>query len=107
ISLVLRYRAKKLFDNARTDEKRLSQQYAHSHNLNKVKFKGRLRIEQRFRENFNLRNRYRIGTSFDLNKSQDKLKKWSLTVDTEFLWSISSKKRPVFDQRFSMSLKKP
>ncbi|HLS31412.1 MAG TPA: DUF2490 domain-containing protein [Flavobacteriaceae bacterium] len=107
VSLVLRYRIKKLFDNKRTDEKRLIQQYAHSYDLNKVKLKGRLRVEQRFRGDFNLRNRYRIGITFDLNKSQDKLKKWSLTTDTEFLWSISSKKHPVFDQRFSLSLEKP
>lgn len=106
VALILRYRAKKLFDSDRTDEKRLIQQYGHSHDLNKVKLKGRLRVEQRFRENFNLRNRYRIGVTFALNENPDKLKKWFLTADTEFLWSISSKKRPVFDQRFSMSLAK-
>lgn len=107
VSLGLTYRLKKLFDSDRTDEKRITQQYGHSHDLNKVKLKGRLRVEQRFRENFTLRNRYRIGITFALNENSDKLKKWTLTADTEFLWSISSKKHPVFDQRFSMSLAKP
>lgn len=107
VSLMFTYRLRKLFDTKRTDEKRIIQQYGHSHGLNKVKLKGRLRVEQRFRENFNLRNRYRIGVSFALNKNQDKLKRWTLSTDTEFLWSISSKKHPIFDQRFSIVLEKP
>lgn len=107
VSLEFRYRLKKIFDSQNTDEKRIIQQYNHSHKSNKFKFKGRLRVEQRFRENFTLRNRYRFGITYVLNKNPDKIKRWSLTADTEFLWSISSRKHPVYDQRVSLALAKP
>lgn len=107
ISLIFRYRIKELFDSQRTDEKRIVQQYNHSHKLKGVKLKGRLRVEQRFREKFALRNRYRLGVSFPLNKTDNSLKEWSLTVDTEVLWSITSYKSPTFDQRFTAVLEKP
>lgn len=107
ISLIFRYRIKELFDDELTDEKRIVQQYNHSHSLSKVKLKGRLRIEQRFREKFNLRNRYRLGVSFPLNKSDNSLKEWMFTLDTEALWSINPNKSPTYDQRFTVSFKKP
>lgn len=107
VSLTFRYRIKELFDSERTDEKRIVQQYNHSHKMGGVKLKGRLRVEQRFREKFTLRNRYRIGISFPLNKTDNSLKEWSLTVDTEVLWSITSYKSPTFDQRFTAVLEKP
>ena len=106
VSLTFRYRIKELFDSSRIDEKRIVQQYNHNHKLNGVVLKGRLRVEQRFREKFTLRNRYRIGVSFPLNKTDDSLKEWSLTVDTEVLWSITSNKSPVFDQRSTVVLQK-
>lgn len=107
VSLEFNYRIKELFDSQNTDEKRIIQQYNHSHKFNRLNLKGRLRLEQRFRENFTLRNRYRFGLSFPLNKNPDKLKIWNFTADTEFLWSISSKKQPSFDQRVSIALTKP
>lgn len=107
VSLEFRYRIKKLFDNQLTDEKRLIQQYNHNHNPNNLTFKGRLRVEQRFRKNFNLRNRYKLGATLALNRNIDNLKKWFLTMDTEFLWNIFPEKRPTFDQRFSLILEKP
>lgn len=107
VSLAFRYRIKELFDDQLTDEKRIVQQYNHSHKLNKVKLKGRLRVEERFRSKFTLRNRYRIGISFPLNKNDNSLKEWQFTADTEFLWSITSHKSPVYDQRASISLEKP
>src|SRR5690554_4412734 len=107
ISLIFRYRIKELFDDELTDEKRIVQQYNHSHSLSKVKLKGRLRIEQRFREKFNLRNRYRLGVSFPLNKNDNPLKEWTFTFDTEVLWSITPHKNPTFDQRTSVVLEKP
>lgn len=107
VSLILRYRIKELFDGDLTDEKRIVQQYNHSHNLGKVKLKGRLRVEQRFREKFNLRNRYRLGVSFPLNINDNPLKEWMFTVDTEALWSITPHKSPTYDQRFTMSFEKP
>lgn len=107
VSLEFRYRIQKLFDNQLTDEKRLIQQYNHNHKPYKLSYKGRLRVEHRFRENFNLRNRYKFGASLPINRSSDELKNWTLTVDTEFLWSIFPKKYPTFDQRFSLILEKP
>lgn len=107
VSLTFRYRIKELFDSQSTDEKRIVQQYNHSHKMGGMKLKGRLRVEQRFREKFALRNRYRLGVSFPLNKTDNSLKEWSLTVDTEVLWSITSYKSPTFDQRFTAVLEKP
>ncbi|HLS31553.1 MAG TPA: DUF2490 domain-containing protein [Flavobacteriaceae bacterium] len=107
VSLEFRYRIKKLFDNQKTDEKRIIQQYNHSHKSNRLNFKGRLRVEQRFRESFTLRNRYRFGVSFPLNRNPNKLKRWKFTADTEFLWSIGPEKNPRFDQRVSVALAKP
>src|SRR5690625_3082710 len=107
VSLTFRYRIRELFDSNRTDERRIVQQYNHSHNLNGVILKGRLRVEQRFREKFTLRNRYRFGVSFPLNKTDDSLKEWLLTIDTEVLWSVTSHKSSTFDQRFTAVLEKP
>lgn len=100
VSLILRYRIKELFDSDLIDEKRIVQQYNHSYSLSKVKLKGRLRMEQRFKEKFNLRNRYKLGVSFPL-------KDWMFTMDTEALWSIAPHKNPTYDQRFTMSFEKP
>lgn len=107
VSLEVRYRIKELFDSQLTDEKRIIQQYSHSHTLNKVKLKGRLRVEQRFRDRFNLRNRYRIGVSFAINKNSNPLKEWIFTSETETLWSITPHKSTTFDQRFTVVLEKP
>lgn len=107
VSLIFRYRIKELFDSKLTDEKRIVQQYSHSYKFNRVKFKGRLRIEQRFREKFSLRNRYMLGVSFPLNKTDNPLKEWSLTIDTEVLWSIKPNETSTFDQRSTIVLQKP
>src|SRR5690554_3981895 len=107
VSLEFRYRFKNLFDSRRTDEKRLIQQYNHKNNYKNLSFKRRLRVEQRFRENFNLRNRYRFGVTRAINNHPDKLKNWLLTADAEILWSVFPKKHPTFDQRFSLILEKP
>jgi|SRR5690554_55047 len=107
VSLEFRYRFKNLFDSRRTDEKRLIQQYNHNHKYRNLSFKGRLRVEQRFRENFNLRNRYRLGVTLDINNNPNTLKNWQLTTDAEVFWSVSHTKRPVIDRRFSLILEKP
>ena len=107
ISLDLRYRIKEFFHSQLTDEKRVTQQYNHSHQLNKLNIQDRFRVEQRFRKNFSLRNRYRLGATFALNSNPDVLKKWFLTTNTEFLWKIFPQRRPRFDQRFSVVLEKP
>lgn len=107
VSLEVRYRIKELFDSQLTDEKRITEEYNHSYTLNKVKLKGRLRVEQRFRKQFNLRNRYKFGAVFAINDNSDPLKKWMFTAETETLWSITPHKSPTFDQRFAVVLAKP
>src|SRR5690554_2658517 len=91
VSLEFRYRFKNLFDSRRTDEKRLIQQYNHKNNYKNLSFKRRLRVEQRFRENFNLRNRYRFGVTRAINNHHNTLKNWQLTTDAEVFWSVSPK----------------
>src|SRR5699024_138584 len=107
VSLEFRYRIRKLFHSYLVDEKRITQQYNHSHKLKNVNLNGRLKIEQRFRRRFSLRNRYRLGISFLLNKNINSLKEWSLIVDTEALWSVVPNERSTIDQRFTITLKKP
>jgi hypothetical protein len=96
---------RELFDEARPEELRTSQQYVYGRTYNALKLAHRLRWDQRFRGDFlTHRWRYRISSSVPLNGSKTDVNEFYLTGSLETLLVVEQGVAPAYDQRFSVGL---
>ncbi len=93
--LGIRYRFIEAFEDSRHDELRITQQFSYKHRGIFLTPAHRLRFEQRFRELTTYRVRYRFGISKPLNKN------FSLSLSTEFLYSMIKDLRPQIGHYFA------
>lgn len=98
LSLGLRYRFREVFDENRYDEFRIIEQFAYKHPETFLNFGHRIRVEQRFREEFILRTRYRLSISRPLGEE------YGVGLSTEFLYSMSEGNKPEAEQRFTATV---
>jgi hypothetical protein len=106
ISLGVRYRFKEIFNNSKTDELRIVEQFGHAVKHQDLKIGHRFRIEQRITELTRNRTRYRFSLEFPLKKMEQPQKTFFLKTSTEALWMIGKKIHTVYEQRLSVSIGK-
>lgn len=105
VSTGVKFKNKQLFEKEFKDELRFIQQFDQTFKKEKFNIKTRFRIEERIRNQFSFRNRYKVGFYFPvLNSKEEKI--WELHTETEALWNIPLKGKTSFDQRFSFGISK-
>ncbi|WP_029037318.1 DUF2490 domain-containing protein [Salinimicrobium xinjiangense] len=99
VALRFRYRINTWFNESRTNEQRIIQEYLLVPGSSFLNLWHRARFEQRFVDDFTIfRGRYRIGITQALSQE------FSIGASTEALYSLSSKLKPQPEQRFMLSL---
>lgn len=106
VSLGVRYRFKELFNDTKTDELRIVEQFSHAIKKENLKIGHRLRIEQRITDITRNRSRYRFSLEFPLNNTEEPRKIFSLKTSAEALWMIGKKIPTTYEQRLSVSVGK-
>jgi hypothetical protein len=103
LGLGIMYR--ELFDEARPEEVRFTEQYVYSRKYNALKIAHRARWDQRLRgDRTTHRWRYRLSSSLPLNGFAADVSEFYLTASLETLFIAENRKRPGYDQRFSLGL---
>ncbi|MEZ2413444.1 DUF2490 domain-containing protein [Muriicola sp. E247] len=101
----LMYRFRKLFDNTRTNELRLTQQLNTTTRPMVVRYGHRWRTEQRFFPDVTVhRFRYRFTLDFPLEGEKVDINEAYLILNTEALLSVASGRGAQYDQRFTAAL---
>lgn len=99
VALRFRYRNNELFNEERSNEYRIIQEFTYSGRDTFFNLWHRLRFEQKFYTGLTVfRGRYRIGISQPLPNE------FSIGASTEALYSVSKKLKPEPEQRFMLSL---
>ncbi|WP_424492469.1 DUF2490 domain-containing protein [Salinimicrobium sp. GXAS 041] len=100
LSLGLRYRFRKIFNDQREDEMRFIEQFSSKDSNNFLGWSHRARFEQRLRSSETIfRLRYEFGLSKQLNSH------FTLQLATEALYAISPQSKPEPEQRLEIGLK--
>jgi hypothetical protein len=103
LGLGIMYR--ELFDEARPEEVRFTEQYVYSRKYNALKIAHRARWDQRLRgDRTTHRWRYRLSSSLPLNGFAADVSEFYLTASLETVFIAERNKRPGYDQRFSLGL---
>ena len=98
ISLGLRYRFREVFDDSRHNEFRIVEQFAYKHPDTYLNFGHRIRVEQRFRDDFIFRGRYRLSIARPLGEE------YGVGLSTETIYSLSEGDKPAAEQRFTFEV---
>ena len=107
IGLGLMYRFSKAFDDNKTNELRLTQQYHFASKPHSIRFSHRFRLEERFfsQDTF-IRVRYRFGLDFPLNGQKLNVKETYSLIQLESLLTSHKSLSPRYDLRVSGGLGK-
>lgn len=100
ISLSVGYKYRDL-NRTSTAENRLTQQIAYTHRNNSVRLLSRLRAEQRFRDTFAHRYRYRFSVDFPLNGEKLDTREFYIVSSNEVLLEASQGENTL-DNRLSL-----
>ncbi|WP_248724862.1 DUF2490 domain-containing protein [Seonamhaeicola sp. ML3] len=104
LSLGFYYRNRDWFESG-SDELRFMQQFAFIKQRLGVRYGHRFRFEQRIFDNFTaFRPRYRFAVDFPLNGEKLDIGETYFIGSTETLLSLSEKRSPLFDQRFTSQI---
>jgi hypothetical protein len=96
---------RELFDEARPEELRFTEQYVYTRKYNSLKIAHRGRWDQRLRgDRTTHRWRYRFSASIPLNGEVTDAKEFYLTGNLETLLIAENDVRPAYDQRFALGL---
>ncbi len=105
IGFGIQYRFREAFENDRSNELRLTQQYNITHKYRNLRFGDRFRAEQRFTQSATVhRFRYRLALDFPLQGVQLDIGEPYFIVSTESLLSVAKGSKPEYDQRVTAHL---
>lgn len=103
LGLGIMYR--EVFDDARPEEIRFTEQYVYSRKYNALKVAHRARWDQRLRgDRTTHRWRYRLSSSLPLNGFAADVSEFYLTASLETVFIAERNEKPAYDQRFSLGL---
>ena len=105
IAFGIQYRFRKVFDDSKENELRLTQQYNIKTKKNVARFGNRFRSEQRITSSVTThRFRYRFALDFPLNGEQLDIGEAYFVISTESLLSVAKGKIPEYDQRLTSNI---
>lgn len=105
LGLGFKYRFKKFFNQSKSDEKRIVEQYKWANSFAKFKLSQKITLEERFRARTSFRTRYAVSAIFLLSEPE-KPHPYTLNLGTEALWHIGAYMPATYDQRLHLSFTK-
>lgn len=104
-SFGIMYRFREEFDNGRSDELRLTQQFNYAYRPLLIRFGHRIRAEQRITSERTVhRFRYRFAIDSPLNGETTDVGEAYIVASTEALLSVASAISPEYDQRVTVQM---